>query len=235
MTNTINPVAVPQVTQELSENVILTTVDDLYNWAKMSSLYPLMFGTACCFMEFMAAYASRFDLERFGMIPRATPRQADLLMTAGTITMKYAPNLVRLYEQMPEPKYVIALGACTITGGMFSVDSPSAVRGVDKLIPVDVYIPGCPPRPEAIIDGIIKLRKKIANQSLQEVPLLQQTHRYYSIPHKMKVVSPVNDGHYLRNSSRETPTPKIQAATGLPLPDKLTETTANTNKQNNMD
>ncbi|MEC4812264.1 MAG: NADH-quinone oxidoreductase subunit NuoB [Scytonema sp. PMC 1069.18] len=219
MTNSIiNPVERPQITQQLSENFILTTLDDLYNWAKMSSLYPMMFGTACCFMEFMAAYASRFDMERFGMIPRATPRQADLLITAGTITMKYAPNLVRLYEQMPEPKYVIAMGACTITGGMFSVDSPSAVRGVDKLIPVDVYIPGCPPRPEAVIDAIIKLRKKIADQSIQELSQLQQTHRYYSIPHKMKVVPPINDGQYLMSASREAPSQEIAAATGLELP-----------------
>jgi NAD(P)H-quinone oxidoreductase subunit K len=217
MTNTIiNPADCPEVTQNLSENIILTTLDDLYNWAKMSSLYPLMFGTACCFMEFMAAYASRFDMERYGMIPRATPRQADLMITAGTITMKYAPNLVRLYEQMPEPKYVIAMGACTITGGMFSVDSPSAVRGVDKLIPVDVYIPGCPPRPEAVIDAIIKLRKKIANESIQELQHTQQTHRYYSTTHKMKVVEPILDGQYLRSSKREVLPPEL-TATGLPL------------------
>jgi NAD(P)H-quinone oxidoreductase subunit K len=218
MTSIINPVERAEVTQQLSENIILTTVDDLYNWAKMSSLYPMMFGTACCFMEFMAAYASRFDMERFGMIPRATPRQADLMITAGTITMKYAPNLVRLYEQMPEPKYVIAMGACTITGGMFSVDSSSAVRGVDKLIPVDVYIPGCPPRPEAVLDAIIKLRKKIANESIQERQETKQTHRYYSIPHKMKVVSPVHDGRYLYKLEQETQPPSIAAAPGLPLP-----------------
>lgn len=220
----INPIERPEVTQQLSENIILTTVDDIYNWVKMSSLYPLMFGTACCFMEFMAAYASRFDLERYGMIPRATPRQADLLITAGTITMKYAPNLVRLYEQMPEPKYVIAMGACTITGGMFSVDSPSAVRGVDKLIPVDVYIPGCPPRPEAVIDAIIKLRKKIANESLQERYQTQQTHRYYSITHHMKPVAPVNDGQYLKSSTREVPPPELAMAPGLELPLALPET-----------
>ncbi len=224
MTDTIiNPAQHPEVTQQLSENIILTTLDDLYNWAKMSSLYPMMFGTACCFMEFMAAYASRFDMERYGMIPRATPRQADLLITAGTITMKYAPNLVRLYEQMPEPKYVIAMGACTITGGMFSVDSPSAVRGVDKLIPVDVYIPGCPPRPEAVLDAIIKLRKKIANESIQEREQTKQTHRYYSIPHKMKVVSPVNNGQYLRSAMREAPAQDILEATGLPLPLQLSK------------
>jgi NAD(P)H-quinone oxidoreductase subunit K len=218
MTDTmINSAQYPEVTQQLSENIILTTLDDLYNWAKMSSLYPMMFGTACCFMEFMAAYASRFDMERYGMIPRATPRQADLLITAGTITMKYAPNLVRLYEQMAEPKYVIAMGACTITGGMFSVDSPSAVRGVDKLIPVDVYIPGCPPRPEAVIDAIIKLRKKIADETIQERWKTQQTHRYYSITHKMNVVSPINDGKYLSKLAMQSPSQELIEFTTLPL------------------
>ncbi|XP_035837196.1 NAD(P)H-quinone oxidoreductase subunit K, chloroplastic-like [Helianthus annuus] len=104
--------------------------------------------------------SSRFDFDRYGLVPRSSPRQADLILTAGTVTMKMAPSLVRLYEQMPEPKYVIAMGACTITGGMFSTDSYSTVRGVDKLIPVDVYLSGCPPKPEAIIDAITKLRKK---------------------------------------------------------------------------
>ena len=217
-TSIINPVTRLQVTQQLSENVILTTVDDLFNWAKMSSLYPLMYGTACCFIEFSAMIGSRFDLERFGMFPRITPRQADLLITAGTITMKYAPVLVRLYEQMPEPKYVMAMGACTITGGMFSVDSPTAVRGVDKLIPVDVYIPGCPPRPEAIMDAIVKLRKKIANESLQEKQLTEQTHRYYSRPHKMKVVTPIHDGQYLETPARKVLPQEIAQSTGLPLP-----------------
>lgn len=211
-------IARTEVTQQLSENVILTTVDDLYNWAKMSSLYPLMFGTACCFIEFSAMLGARYDLERFGSFPRMTPRQADLLITAGTITMKYAPTLVRLYEQMPEPKYVIAMGACTITGGMFSADSPNAVRGVDKLIPVDVYLPGCPPRPEAILDAIVKLRKKIANESIQERPSTEQTHRYYSRSHAMKVVPPSNDGVYLKSPTRQTPPATIAAATNHPLP-----------------
>lgn len=200
-----NPVSPPTVTRELSENVILTTLDDLYDWARMSSCYPLLFGTACCFMEFMGAYAPRFDLERFGMFPRATPRQADLMITAGTITMKYAPALVRLYEQIPEPKYVMAMGACTITGGMFSADSTTAVRGVDKLIPVDVYIPGCPPRPEAVLDAITKLRKKMGDESLQDRDLTQQTHRYHSIIHKMKVVPPILTGKYLDTQARQIP------------------------------
>ncbi|MDX2243070.1 MAG: NADH-quinone oxidoreductase subunit NuoB [Leptolyngbyaceae cyanobacterium bins.302] len=216
MTSIINSAEAPQVTQQLSENVILTTVDDLYNWAKMSSVYPLMFGTACCFIEFSAMIGSRFDLERFGIFPRMSPRQADLMITAGTITMKYAPALVRLYEQMPEPKYVIAMGACTITGGMYSVDSPSAVRGVDKLIPVDVYLPGCPPRPEAIMDAIIKLRKKIGNGSLQERDKVAQTHRYYSQVHQMKPVPVIHDGQYLEASDRQAPPAEFAAATGMP-------------------
>jgi len=183
----LNPIERTKVTQDLSENVILTTVDDLYNWARLSSLWPMLYGTACCFIEFAALIGSRFDFDRFGLVPRSSPRQADLIITAGTVTMKMAPALVRLYEEMPEPKYVIAMGACTITGGMFSSDSTTAVRGVDKLIPVDVYIPGCPPRPEAIIDAIIKLRKKVANESIQERgTVLQQTNRYYSTTHKMQ-------------------------------------------------
>ncbi|EKQ69819.1 NADH-quinone oxidoreductase, B subunit [Leptolyngbyaceae cyanobacterium JSC-12] len=217
----MNPVERPQVTQDLSENVILTTVDDLYNWARLSSLWPMLYGTACCFIEFAALIGSRFDFDRFGLVPRSTPRQADLIITAGTITMKMAPALVRLYEQMPEPKYVIAMGACTITGGMFSVDSPSAVRGVDKLIPVDVYLPGCPPRPEAIIDAIIKLRKKISNESIQERGSLRQVHRYYSTTHTMKAVEAILDGKYLQTGTRETPPKELMEAMGMPVPPAL--------------
>lgn len=212
----LNPVARTGVTQELSENVILTTVDDLYNWARLSSLWPLLYGTACCFIELAAMIGSRFDFDRFGLVPRSSPRQADLLITAGTVTMKMAPALVRLYEQMPEPKYVIAMGACTITGGMFSMDSPSAVRGVDKLIPVDIYIPGCPPRPEAIMDAIVKLRKKVSNESIQERGMLQeQVHRYYSTTHNMKAVEPILNGKYLQSETRKAPA--LGGAQGLPV------------------
>jgi NAD(P)H-quinone oxidoreductase subunit K len=217
-----NPVGrPPEVTSELSENIILTTVDDLYNWARLSSLWPLMFGTACCFIEFAGMIGSRFDFDRFGLVPRSSPRQADLIITAGTITMKYAPALIRLYEQMPEPKYVIAMGACTITGGMFSADSPTAVRGVDKLIPVDVYIPGCPPRPEAIMDAIIKLRKKVANDSMQERAKLQQNHRFHTIKHKMKPVPEILTGTYLASSTRQTPPKALTEAMGMPVPPAL--------------
>jgi NAD(P)H-quinone oxidoreductase subunit K len=195
----------------------LTTVDDLYNWARLSSLWPLLYGTACCFIEFAALIGSRFDFDPFGLLPRSSPRQADLIITAGTITMKMAPALVRLYEQMPDPKYVIAMGACTITGGMFSMDSPTAVRGVDKLIPVDVYIPGCPPRPEAIIDAIIKLRKKISNESLIERGNVIQTHRYYSVKHNLKPVPTILTGQYLRADTRQAPPPELMEALGMPV------------------
>ncbi|WP_369816760.1 MULTISPECIES: photosynthetic/respiratory NAD(P)H-quinone oxidoreductase subunit K [unclassified Cyanobacterium] len=214
----LNPIARSQVTQDLSENVILTTVDDLHNWARLSSLWPMLYGTACCFIEFAALIGSRFDFDRFGLVPRSSPRQADLIITAGTVTMKMAPALVRLYEEMPEPKYVIAMGACTITGGMFSSDSTTAVRGVDKLIPVDVYIPGCPPRPEAIFDAIIKLRKKVANESIQERGTVQsQTNRYYSTTHNLKMVKPILDGKYLRNELLKNPPAELAAAMGMPV------------------
>jgi NAD(P)H-quinone oxidoreductase subunit K len=213
----INQAGRPDITQELSENVILTTVDDLHNWARLSSLWPMLYGTACCFIEFAALIGSRFDFDRFGLLPRSSPRQADLIITAGTITMKMAPALVRLYEQMPDPKYVIAMGACTITGGMFSMDSPTAVRGVDKLIPVDVYIPGCPPRPEAIIDAIIKLRKKISNEALAERASFGQTHRYYSKTHTMKPVPEIFTGKYLQADTRQAPPKELAEAFGMPV------------------
>lgn len=212
-----NPHGQPTITQDLSENVILTTVDDLHNWARLSSLWPLLYGTACCFIEFAALIGSRFDFDRFGLVPRSSPRQADLIITAGTITMKMAPALVRLYEQMPDPKYVIAMGACTITGGMFSMDSPTAVRGVDKLIPVDVYIPGCPPRPEAIIDAIIKLRKKVSAEAGVERGLANQTHRYHTVSHNMQSVPEILTGKYLAEATRQAPPKELAEALGLPI------------------
>jgi NAD(P)H-quinone oxidoreductase subunit K len=219
-----SPIDYPQVTQDLSENVILTTVDDLHNWARLSSLWPLLYGTACCFIEFAALIGSRFDFDRFGLIPRSSPRQADLIITAGTITMKMAPALVRLYEQMAEPKYVIAMGACTITGGMFSADSPTAVRGVDKLIPVDVYIPGCPPRPEAIIDAIIKLRKKISTETVIDRGAIAQSHRYYTVNHQMTATPDILTGNYLRSETRQAPPKELMESLGMPMPELQQET-----------
>ena len=202
--DTCNPLGAPQVTTDLSENIIMTSLDDLHNWARLSSLWPLLYGTACCFIEFAALIGSRFDFDRFGLVPRSSPRQADLLIVAGTVTMKMAPALVRLYEQMPEPKYVIAMGACTITGGMFSADSTTAVRGVDKLIPVDLYLPGCPPRPEAIFDAVIKLRKKVGNESILERAKAEQTHRYFTVEHNMELLFSENTGEYLNKRTNKS-------------------------------
>ncbi|MBK8189329.1 MAG: NADH-quinone oxidoreductase subunit B [Vampirovibrionales bacterium] len=149
--------------------VLTTTVDAVYNWARSNAVWPLVFATSCCGIEMMSSTASSFDISRFGSeVFRATPRQADLIITAGTITHKMAPALVKLYMQMPEPKYVIAMGACTVTGGMYENDAYSVVRGVDRLIPVDVYVPGCPPRPEALLDALILLQKKIRDESLAD-------------------------------------------------------------------
>nr|QNQ14643.1 NADH-plastoquinone oxidoreductase subunit K [Barbaceniopsis castillonii] len=177
-------------------SVISTTSNDLSNWSRLSSLWPLLYGTSCCFIEFASLIGSRFDFDRYGLVPRSSPRQADLILTAGTVTMKMAPSLVRLYEQMPEPKYVIAMGACTITGGMFSTDSYSTVRGVDKLIPVDVYLPGCPPKPEAVIDAITKLRKKISREIFEDRTVSQPENRCFTINHKFDVRRSTHTGTY---------------------------------------
>jgi NADH-quinone oxidoreductase subunit B len=143
-------------------NFLVTTVDKLFNWARSNSLWPLGFGTSCCAIEMMSAASAKYDWSRFGFeVARYSPRQADLILVAGTITYKMAPVLKRLYDQMAEPKYVIAMGSCTITGGPFFYNSYSVVKGVENVIPVDVYIPGCPPRPEALIEGMMALQAKI--------------------------------------------------------------------------
>lgn len=145
-------------------NVVLTTIDIALNWARRSSLWPVMAFPACCAMEFMSVVASRFDLSRFGMeVIRPSPRQTDLMITAGTVTWKMAPQIKRIYDQMAEPKWVIAIGACGVSGGTFA-QSYSVVPGYNHILPVDVYIPGCPPRPEALIYGIQMLQKKIAKE-----------------------------------------------------------------------
>lgn len=146
----------------LERNIIVTSIEQVLNWARSNSLWPLTSGLACCAIEMMSAAAARFDLARFGYeVFRPSPRQADLLIVAGTLTWKMAGPLKRLYEQMPEPKYVIAMGNCANAGGPFVDSSYTVVPGVDKIIPVDVYIPGCPPRPEALIQGLLELKKKI--------------------------------------------------------------------------
>nr|YP_010583866.1 NADH-plastoquinone oxidoreductase subunit K [Brocchinia acuminata]UZT28061.1 NADH-plastoquinone oxidoreductase subunit K [Brocchinia acuminata]WQM21316.1 NADH-plastoquinone oxidoreductase subunit K [Brocchinia acuminata]WQM21577.1 NADH-plastoquinone oxidoreductase subunit K [Brocchinia micrantha] len=192
----MNLIEFPLLDQTTPNSVISTTSNDLSNWSRLSSLWPLLYGTSCCFIEFASLIGSRFDFDRYGLVPRSSPRQADLILTAGTVTMKMAPSLVRLYEQMPEPKYVIAMGACTITGGMFSTDSYSTVRGVDKLIPVDVYLPGCPPKPEAVIDAITKLRKKISREIFEDRTVSQQENRCFTTNHKFNVRRSTHTGNY---------------------------------------
>ena len=151
--------------RELPPGVVTTTVDSVFNWARKSSLWPMTFGLACCAIEMMAAGASRFDLDRFGMgIFRATPRQSDLMIVAGSVTEKMAPLIRRLWEQMPEPKWCMAMGICATSGGPFP--TYSHVQGVDMVVPVDVYVPGCPPRPEALIYGLMKLQEKIQKETL---------------------------------------------------------------------
>jgi NADH-quinone oxidoreductase B subunit len=145
-------------------DVVLTSVDDFINWGRESSMWYMLFATACCGIELMQTGASRFDVDRFGMIPRASPRQSDLMIVAGTITHKMASRVRRLYEQMPEPKWVISMGSCANAGGPFSKYAYSVLDGIDKYIPVDVYVPGCPPRPEALIEGVVVLREKVRRQ-----------------------------------------------------------------------
>jgi len=165
--NSQQPISDPDqwLDEELEQNILLTSVDALINWGRRSSLWTAICFPACCAFEMIAANGPRFDLARFGMeILRASPRQADLMITAGTLTWKMAPNVRRIYNQMAEPKWVIAMGACAISGGIFASASYAVVPGYNRIIPVDVYVPGCPPRPEALIYGIQMLQKKIARR-----------------------------------------------------------------------
>ena len=155
---------------ELEGQVAITTIDKIYNWSRRSSLWPMMFGLACCAIEMICTAASRYDFSRFGMeVMRPSPRQSDMMIVSGTVTKKMIPQIVRLYNQMPEPRYVLSMGACANGGGPFK-EGYNVLDGVDKLIPVDVYVPGCPPTPQALIFGLITLQEKIDEQSIRTVP-----------------------------------------------------------------
>jgi len=153
--------------EKAPEGILVTSLGNLLGWGRKFSVWPVSFGLACCAMEMVATAASRFDISRFGMeLFRASPRQADLMIVAGTVTWKMAPQVKRIYDQMPEPKWVVAMGQCAISGGPFA-ESYSVVPGVNRLVPVDVYIPGCPPRPEALLYGLRMLHQKVQRQSLK--------------------------------------------------------------------
>ncbi len=155
----------------IENNALISGVDWLINWSRKNSLFPVTFGLACCALEMMVASSAEYDIARFGAeVFRPSPRQSDLMIVAGTLTKKMAPVVRRIYEQMPNPKWVIAYGACASSGGIFR--SYSVVQGVDQIIPVDVYIPGCPPRPEALLKGIIELQKKIQKETIKDRPLI---------------------------------------------------------------
>jgi len=163
-----------KVQEQLKNNVFLTTLNYVYNWGRRGSMWPLMFGLACCAFEVFAAGDPRFDLSRFGMeVLRASPRQADLMIVAGTVTKKMLPQVVRLYNQMAEPKYVMAMGACAMGGGPFK-EGYNVVSGIDKFLPVDVYVPGCPPRPEALLQGVMLLHEKVMSQDFRQVRWYQE-------------------------------------------------------------
>jgi NADH-quinone oxidoreductase subunit B len=152
---------------EVQGQVAITTVDRIYNWGRSASVWPMMFGLACCAIEMICTAASRYDIARFGMeVMRPSPRQSDLMIVSGTVTKKMIPIIVRLYNQMPEPKYVLAMGACASGGGPFK-EGYNVVSGVDKFVPVDVYVPGCPPTPQALLNGLMKIQEKIRGESIK--------------------------------------------------------------------
>jgi len=157
------------VPDELRGQVAITSLDKIYNWGRRNSVWPMMFGLACCAIEMICTAASRYDIARFGMeLLRPSPRQSDLMIVSGTVTKKMVPQIVRLYNQMPEPKYVMAMGACASGGGPFK-EGYNVVSGIDRFVPVDVYVPGCPPTPQALLHGLIRLQEKIDGQSIQSV------------------------------------------------------------------
>ena len=202
------------VPEELRGQIAITTLDKIYNWGRRSSLWPMMFGLACCAIEMIATAASRYDFSRFGMeIMRPSPRQSDVMIISGTVTKKMIPQIVRLYNQMPEPKYVLAMGACASGGGPFK-EGYSVVAGVDKFLPVDVYVSGCPPTPQALLHGLIKLQEKIDDQSIKSVKWYSKE-AYAEIP--VPILGPdlidLRDFQKIKESTGKTQGPKTETIT----------------------
>jgi NADH-quinone oxidoreductase subunit B len=197
------PPTQPWIEARLEENVFTTTVEQAINWARQSSIWPMTFGLACCAIEMMAAGASRYDMDRFGAGAfRATPRQADLMIVAGTVTYKMASRVRRLYNMMPDPKFVIAMGACTVGGGPYFKWGYHVVKGVDLVVPVDVYVPGCPPRPEALLEGLMRIQDKIRGHRIAKkhmdgeksfLSLGEKVEDELPVPHHSGYVAAPND------------------------------------------
>src|SRR5438552_5117897 len=221
----ISDLAIPE---DIQPNIFITSLDKIYNWSRSASLWRMLFGLACCAIEMICTAASRYDLARFGMeVMRGTPRQSDLMIVSGTVTKKMIVPIVRLYNQMPEPKYVLAMGACASGGGPFK-EGYNVVSGVDKFLPVDVYVPGCPPTPQALLNGLIALQKKIESQSLN-VPT--STPWYGSGPNEaipMPILGPdiIDPRHaelFRREALMNRPTPNVADAYAAEHPEEASE------------
>ncbi len=207
------------VPEDLQANVLVTTVDKVYNWSRASSMWPLLFGLACCAIEMIATASSRFDLARFGMeIMRPSPRQSDLMIVSGTVTKKMVPAIVRIYNQMAEPRYVLAMGACATGGGPFK-EGYNVVSGIDKYIPVDVYVPGCPPIPEALIYGLLKVHQKVERQSIAKVAWYQKdTSGFVPVPVLGPDIFDPRQVALIKQSTIKAAPPKPAPAKAAPAP-----------------
>jgi len=206
----------PWIEARIEENVFTTSLEQAVNWARQSSVWPLTFGLACCAIEMMATGASRFDIDRFGAGAfRATPRQADLMIVAGTVTYKMASRVRRLYNLMPDPKYVIAMGACTVGGGPYFKWGYHVVKGVDLVVPVDVYVPGCPPRPEALLEGLMRIQDKIRGHRIAKRSTAGSTSGFGRLGIKVDDELPIphHSGHVVAPAD-QTPAQNHQDYTG---------------------